>query len=213
MTRLRTNQWGIVLGLAVGLGSGGCGGHTVVGHEPEATGGTGTGGTFSTGGTGTGGTFNTGGSPLGGGENCTSGDWGSISTPLEMPPGFPVAECSLGEVVLPRPCDDDVLRDGLVGTWLLCTSPSVFSTTDEVGLSISSDGTWAKVFLESGALVPATGFEQTGTWDVAGGGGQINFRIGAGGLPTHATFAKEPRKMRIGYTTMATYVWAGPSIN
>ncbi|HWA72932.1 MAG TPA: hypothetical protein VG937_11375 [Polyangiaceae bacterium] len=249
MIRIRTRHWAVVMGVAAGLGHAGCGGHTVIGHEPEATGGAATGGTTAwtggttawtggttawtggttawtggttawTGGTTawTGGTTAwTGGTTAWTGGTtsqpaCTAGDWDSFSEPLTVPTDFPPSECSLHETVISRPCDLDVLREGLVGTWYLCSSPSAFSTTEEVGLVFADDGTWSKVFADSnGDVVRSRSFEESGTWDVSDGL-QINVHIGAGGIPMHATFAKGPRKIRIGYTTLATYVWAGPPL-
>jgi hypothetical protein len=50
-------------------------------------------------------------------------------------------------------------------TWLVCSSPSVFGTTD-AGLQITADGHWSKLVRNSaGHLVHATGLRDSGTWE------------------------------------------------
>jgi hypothetical protein len=50
-------------------------------------------------------------------------------------------------------------------TWLVCSEPSVFGTTD-AGLQITADGHWAKLVRDTaGHLVKATGLRDSGTWE------------------------------------------------
>lgn len=50
-------------------------------------------------------------------------------------------------------------------TWVVCSEPSVFGTTD-AGLQITADGKWAKLVRDpAGHLVEATGLRDSGTWE------------------------------------------------
>jgi hypothetical protein len=94
----------------------------------------------------------------------------------------------------------------LVGSWLLCDFPSVFGTTDEVGLIIHPDFTWQKLFVDEGGwLYPSSNWEEAGTWETVDtslmngqGAYQLNMKIdGSGTVITHPAFAVQPVIMRM----------------
>jgi hypothetical protein len=54
----------------------------------------------------------------------------------------------------------------ILGTWLVCSTPTVFGTTED-GLLISPDGHWAKLErTASGTLTALSGWGNEGTWQV-----------------------------------------------
>jgi hypothetical protein len=95
--------------------------------------------------------------------------------------------------------------DALTGTWLLCEAPSVFRT-NEAGLSINSDGSWAKLQENAdGSLSPMAGWDNFGRWEVidtgamnGSGSYQVNFHRSSGGAyGMRAAFATNVLKMRL----------------
>ena len=86
----------------------------------------------------------------------------------------------------------------LEGSWLLCTKPSIFGTSDEAGLEFAADGNFYKLFATAaGTIERGSGFDKQGTWNVSDGP-QLNLQIaGEGFIPSHAAFATTPRKMRL----------------
>ena len=86
---------------------------------------------------------------------------------------------------VPTP-DEATTRQLLIGSWLLCDSPSFFGTTDEKGLVIAADGHWAKLAsLSAGSAVEMTGAANRGTWqliDTSDENGPGHFQINFTGL-------------------------------
>lgn len=106
--------------------------------------------------------------------------------------------------VASTPTKDALIRR-LVGTWLVCKSPSVFGTK-EVGMQILSDGRWSKLTRNSaGRLTPVPGWGNQGTWEVIdtslmNGPGvfQVDFHIdGSGTVMSLPVFSSGPPKMRL----------------
>jgi len=91
--------------------------------------------------------------------------------------------CDAPEVKdVPTP-DAATTRQLLIGSWLLCDSPSFFGTTDEKGLVIAADGHWAKLAsLSSGSAVEMTGAADRGTWQLIAVNGPGHFQINFIGL-------------------------------
>jgi hypothetical protein len=58
------------------------------------------------------------------------------------------------------------MRQRIVGTWLVCATPSLFGT-DEAGMLIDSTGHWAKLRRDAaGHLVASTAPREHGTWEI-----------------------------------------------
>jgi hypothetical protein len=91
--------------------------------------------------------------------------------------------CGAPEVKdVPTP-DAATTRQLLIGSWLLCDSPSFFGTTDEKGLVIAADGHWAKLgSLSAGSAVEMAGAANRGTWQLIAVNGPGHFQINFIGL-------------------------------
>jgi hypothetical protein len=136
------------------------------------------------------------------------------------PPASNATGCDAPEIEnVPTP-DMATTRQLLIGTWLLCDSPSFFGTTDEMGLVIGADGHWAKLVLDqAGNPVEMTGGANRGTWellDITPDGRpalfQINF-TGEDGTRGSSVFFLAPGKLRLDENgiTFARYVRYGES--
>lgn len=95
----------------------------------------------------------------------------------------------------------DLLAD-MTGRWLLCGNESVFATDGgDVGLEITADNHWYKLFPAQGAAtIRGAGFDEEGTWTALDLGDhfQVNFEIfGSGTVITAPVFASTPRAMRL----------------
>jgi hypothetical protein len=95
----------------------------------------------------------------------------------------------------------DVLA-AMTGRWLLCGDESVFAADGgDVGLEISADNHWYKLFpAQGGATIRGAGFDEEGTWTSLDLGDhfQVNFEIfGSGTVITAPVFASTPRAMRL----------------
>jgi len=95
----------------------------------------------------------------------------------------------------------DVL-DAMTGRWLLCGDESVFAAGGgDVGLEITADNHWYKLFPAQGAAtIRGAGFDEEGTWTSLDLGDhfQVNFDIfGSGTVITAPVFASTPRAMRL----------------
>jgi len=97
-------------------------------------------------------------------------------------------------------------REMMAGNWLLCTTPSVFGTTIEVGLAIYEDFRWAKLTRgEDGQIRAMSGWDQEGRWesiDTSSMNGpgtyQLNLSIdGSGTVITIPVFAEQPAVVRL----------------
>jgi hypothetical protein len=90
----------------------------------------------------------------------------------------------------------------MVGSWLLCGQESVFANNGgDVGLEITADNHWYKLFAAQGAAtIRGAGFDEEGTWAALDLGDhfQVNFNIfGSGFITTAPAFASTPRAMRL----------------
>jgi hypothetical protein len=95
----------------------------------------------------------------------------------------------------------DVLA-AMTGRWVLCGDESVFAADGgEVGLEITADNHWYKLFPSQGAAtIRGAGFDEEGTWTSLDLGDhfQVNFDIfGSGTVTTAPVFASTPRAMRL----------------
>jgi hypothetical protein len=110
------------------------------------------------------------------------------------------------------------LIDHLVGTWLVCGTPSIFGT-GEVGMSIAVNQTWTKLTTNAaGQLVPMTGSADHGTWNVFASNNAnipgpfmlaVSFTDGTGGGYTYdlgPLFGSAPATMQITVTSTSDYV-------
>ena len=183
-----------------GTGSGGTGGG---GTGTGVTGGTGSGGT-GTGGSGGTGTGGSGGTGIGGSGGTGIGGTGGGGATDCRPRTSPTV-CTLnpsGQFATPNL---DAFRAAISQRWLLCGTQSIFSPSGrDIGLEITTDGHWYRLFLGSGGgTVRGAGFDEEGTWDtVTVGDGtqpyQLNFHIfGSGMIYTRPALAETPRAMRL----------------
>jgi hypothetical protein len=88
------------------------------------------------------------------------------------------------------------------GRWLLCGNESVFAMNGgDVGLDITPDNHWYKLFpAEGAATIRGAGFDEEGTWAAIDLGDhiQVNFEIlGSGTIITAPVFASTPQSMRL----------------
>jgi hypothetical protein len=126
-------------------------------------------------------------SPAAPSEPRTSTASGPSSTPTTVIAAGPPAGCSAPETgkYLATSLQDFV--NHVIGTWLVCSEPSVFGT-DDAGLQISADGHWAKLFRDAaGHLVAGVGSQQRGSWEAVDDSAmngrpmfQINLQLGGG---------------------------------
>jgi hypothetical protein len=92
----------------------------------------------------------------------------------------------------------------IAGVWWLCNSSSVFGT-DEAGLLIKADGSWAKLASSDGTLRALGGWGNEGSWEtidtsMMNGSGvyQLNLQNdGSGTVITIPVFAQQPDLMRL----------------
>jgi hypothetical protein len=98
------------------------------------------------------------------------------------------------------------VRQRLLGRWMLCSAPSVFGTSDEVGIEFGPDGRFAKLYRDaSGAVIAGRGFDRTGRAEFAdvssmngAGAVQVNLVIdGDGTAITSPVFSDAPAAMRL----------------
>lgn len=117
---------------------------------------------------------------------------------------YPPAACTADGGTPTAPATLDAFRTLLVGRWLTC-SGSAFGTTDEVGVEITADGAWYKLYpgsVPGATVVRGHGFEREGSWGIQGGTAgtllQVDFAIwGDGTAHDHATFTTDPRQMHL----------------
>lgn len=128
----------------------------------------------------------------------------SNSSPSTVIPTFP-RTCTKKATGTYEPRTEQQFIDYVVGSWLVCSHPSIF-TTDEDGLLISRNRHWAKLYRNaSGKLIPATNPPDEGTWqvvDVSQMNGrplfQINLKIdGSGTIITIPVFATGVTRMHL----------------
>jgi hypothetical protein len=142
------------------------------------------------------------GGQLGGSGGSDGGSTeGSLNTEgsVQQVPPAACAQQEEGPLLIPN---YDAYVAALTGSWLLCKTPSVFGTSDEIGLEIDADGNWFKLYLgDAGAIERGHGFDRQGTWDTPhedGGFFQLNIHIfGSGDIYTNPVFATNPRKLRL----------------
>ena len=94
------------------------------------------------------------------------------------------------------------LLAAMTGRWLLCGDESVFAVDGgDVGLEITADNHWYKLFPAQGAaIIRGAGFDEEGTWTALDLDDhyQVNFDIfGSGTVITAPVFALTPQAMRL----------------
>jgi hypothetical protein len=105
------------------------------------------------------------------------------------------------------------LLQAAMGRWMACEFPTVFGTSDEVGVEIVDTGLWYKLYAnENGQIVRGQGFGQAGYWryaDTSCMNEPGTFQIDFLGAPTYVSivpkFSKGPRKMLAGSETPSMY--------
>ena len=126
-----------------------------------------------------------------------------------------------------RPASSQEFRDKVVGTWLACAAPTPWGT-DEAGIDIAPDYTWAKIRRNAdGTYVHMRGGDDSGWWSSTDRGSvadpnhwEISFFPDDGNLcvVTQPTFTSSVPRMRLSYEQrQADYVkpsagevrWAG----
>jgi len=90
----------------------------------------------------------------------------------------------------------------MAGRWVLCGNQSVFADNGgDVGLEITTDNHWYKLFPAQGATtIRGAGFDEEGTWEALDVGDhfQVNFNVfGSGFIITAPVFASTPQAMRL----------------
>lgn len=90
----------------------------------------------------------------------------SSSSPDPTPTQPPVpAACTAAAHGSSNPTSLADFKSRMTRTWVVCSNPSVFGTTD-AGLQITADGRWAKLVRNTtGQLVQGTGLRDSGTWE------------------------------------------------
>jgi hypothetical protein len=78
----------------------------------------------------------------------------------------PPEECAVKPVGTLHPATADDFASALVGRWFLCTTPSIFATSDEIGLEFAADRRWRKLFGSIDSVKPGSGPGAEGTWSV-----------------------------------------------
>jgi hypothetical protein len=137
-------------------------------------------------------------------------DVGTVQDGGAVPP-----ECSLGGTPY-VPSNNAALATATLGSWILCERPSIFGTTDELGIEFTSTGAttgeWFKLYATSTGTVRGSGFDKQGTWYLLdapdGSTGQMNIEIfGSGVILSFPSYTTSPRKLRISASgTPGTYV-------
>ena len=187
----------------------GCGGRIPGDGEGESNGtsagGAGTGGAGASG-TGAGVTVGTGSGGSGGTGSGGTGSGGSSGAGgTDCPAYTSPAICSqnpTGQVATPSV---DAFRAAISQRWLLCGTTSIFKRDGrDIGLEITADGHWYRLFLgPGGSTVRGAGFDEEGAWDTIMVGTdtqpyQLNFTIfGSGMIYTRPALAETPRAMRL----------------
>jgi hypothetical protein len=129
----------------------------------------------------------------------------SSSTPHPTPTPPPVpAACTAAAHGASNPTTLADFKTRMTRTWLVCSNPSVFGTTD-AGLQITADGRWVKLVRNSaGHLVEATGLRDSGTWEALDDSAmnghpafQINLMTGGGTYILLADFAAAVERVEL----------------
>jgi hypothetical protein len=136
-------------------------------------------------------------------------------------PGSKEELCAAVEKTAPYPATQALFRQQLFRTWLLCSKPSIFGSSDEAGLEIAADGRWYKVFTQSdGTLQRGVDLNQ-GTWeiiDTSAMNGQPSFQLNLsttlGTVIVHPEFSVAPLKMHVNNNGVfaATYAAQGEAV-
>lgn len=210
MLKARGLLYGCVLLAPLLAGAdGGCsGGKVAIGGEAGASGRAG-GPTGISGQAGTSGSY--GGGPGSGSkgkpdDGASLGPGGASGSSGKAGSGWQTPECARGAGVY-RPLERTEFVDTIIGAWVLCSAESPLGPdAGESGILLDADGTWFMLFQdESGVLLPASGFDREGTWDVIDtasfngpGSFQLNLSIfGRGTVISHPEFTAQPVTMRI----------------
>jgi hypothetical protein len=114
-----------------------------------------------------------------------------------------LANCSVAPHGTSNPTSVAEFTRRIIGTWLVCSSPSALATSD-AGLQITADGHWAKLFRDkAGRLVKGSGLHDGGTWEVLDDSAmnghpafQLNLMTGSSTYVLLADFAAAVNRIR-----------------
>lgn len=117
----------------------------------------------------------------------------------------PPLACSQAETGLALVPNAQWLLKRIVGRWLLCSPPSAFGTSDEVGLEFTGNGEWYKLYVgKDGRIVRGMNAANSGYWEYANascmnGPGSFQLTLssnsGADVAEVSPVFTLGPRKM------------------
>lgn len=149
----------------------------------------------------------------GAGTSGSAAEAGSPST-VDLPAGATADEvakaseyCEETESGIIAMPDGTMVKELLVGRWLLCGGSVLFGRNDTAGIRFESNGTWSFMLAgEDEGLVDGQGFDNTGGWNVLDTGQTNLDRAGGGGDGTFPVFATTPPKLRVSSMIgMSTY--------
>jgi hypothetical protein len=124
-----------------------------------------------------------------------------LSVPETRAQYAPPPACALPETVLGGMAHDAAeLQDLLPGIWLACSYPTLFNSEDEIGLEVTSDGSWYKLYSDGlGGFRRGNATGQHGAVEGLDNGGymQVNYELGGSTYINVPEFARTPLKMRI----------------
>jgi hypothetical protein len=87
-------------------------------------------------------------------------------SPTIIPVANPPADCAVARSDLKTYTSKEQVAATITGRWLLCTTPSVFGTSNDIGLEITSDHRWRKLYGSRDAAVTIPTWDSEGSWDV-----------------------------------------------
>lgn len=141
----------------------------------------------------------TGGAASVGSSSGGSAPWSPSGSPVSL---AAKSNCSLTPQGVRYTATRQDFEQAIFGDWILCDAPSVFCTSDEVGLEITADGRWRKLVSDGvGFAIPTQGWGNEGTWEILDnepGKFQLNLNIdGSGTVITIPSFAETPDEVRL----------------
>jgi hypothetical protein len=108
------------------------------------------------------------------------------------------AACAQASTANTPPDGADTARALLAGRWLSCEG-STFATTDDVGLDLTADGHFYKIYVDAaGNPYRGQGFNREGTYDLVAPGDSVFLELhvaGSGTVITLPTFGSNPRSV------------------
>ncbi|HVJ19527.1 MAG TPA: hypothetical protein VM686_29105, partial [Polyangiaceae bacterium] len=152
-------------------------------------------------------------------ESGAAGTGTVVAMPTEPSPGGGgTAACELAvaenraDYVAPAACgaaetelvghaaSEEELLELAVGEWLLCASPSAFGSSDEIGLELTADRSWYKLYPDGvGGVRRGSGGDEEGTFQLIDLGDytQLDLINGVGTRITLPEFSSVPNKLRL----------------